>query len=177
MREQAAGFWVFTQPRPGTQHLFQERLDEGRHVAEPEREEQHQVLAPADGLLCRRQRGGEGSGFPLLLAAQQRDLQNRQVDQAHLMTLGLSALAVVIGQGMTQVRLAGIGVSLQDQDSLAHGGGLSRQAAWRQQSGKIVSSLGSVRKLTALGHTALKIGSKYSFTPRKLRLFADFCLV
>ncbi|MGL6250583.1 MAG: hypothetical protein ACRC3F_06620, partial [Billgrantia desiderata] len=36
---------------------------------------------------------------------------------------------------------------------------------------------GSVRKLSALAHTALKIGSKYSFTPRKLRLFADFCLV
>jgi hypothetical protein len=28
-----------------------------------------------------------------------------------------------------------------------------------------------------LAHTALKIGSQYSFTPRKLRLFADFCLV
>ena len=38
-------------------------------------------------------------------------------------------------------------------------------------------ALCSVRKLPALGHTALKISSKYSFTPRKLRLFADFCLV
>ncbi|MCE8021397.1 hypothetical protein HOP51_14950 [Halomonas sp. MCCC 1A11036] len=38
-------------------------------------------------------------------------------------------------------------------------------------------TLGLVRKLAALGHTALKIGSKYSFTPRKLHLFADFCLV
>jgi hypothetical protein len=38
-------------------------------------------------------------------------------------------------------------------------------------------TLGTVRKLTALVHTALKIGSKYSFTLRKLRLFADFCLV
>jgi hypothetical protein len=32
-------------------------------------------------------------------------------------------------------------------------------------------------KLPALAHTALKIGSKYSFTPRKLRRFVDFCLV
>jgi len=31
-------------------------------------------------------------------------------------------------------------------------------------------------KTTALGHAALKTGSKCSFTPRKLRFFAGFCL-
>ncbi|MGM0783618.1 MAG: hypothetical protein ACQEUM_05875 [Pseudomonadota bacterium] len=32
----------------------------------------------------------------------------------------------------------------------------------------VSAALGFVRKLAALGHTALKIGSKYSFTARKL---------
>jgi len=36
--------------------------------------------------------------------------------------------------------------------------------------------LGFVRKVPALDHAALKIDSKYSFTTRKLRLFANFCL-
>lgn len=38
-------------------------------------------------------------------------------------------------------------------------------------------ALGFARKLPALDNTALKIASKYSFTPRKLRFFVDFCLV
>jgi hypothetical protein len=38
------------------------------------------------------------------------------------------------------------------------------------------TSLGFVREVPALGHAALKINSECSFTLRKLRFLADFCL-
>ncbi|GED47356.1 hypothetical protein HME01_32080 [Vreelandella aquamarina] len=46
------------------------------------------------------------------------------------MAVGIGTLAVVIGQGMAEVCLAGVGVALQDQDSLAHGGVFSWQGEW-----------------------------------------------
>lgn len=58
--------------------------------------------------------------MPLLLAAQQREFQRGDVNQANLVAAGLGAFVIVIRARVTQVRLTDIGVAQQDQDSLAH---------------------------------------------------------
>jgi len=63
------------------------------------------------------------SWFPRRLTAQQRHVQGGELDHPYLVALGLCPLALVIGQRMAEVWLAGVRVALQDQDSLAYGRG------------------------------------------------------
>ena len=60
----------------GPRHLLEEALQQRRHVAQPERKEQHQVLRPGDVVLRRLQRRRQRAVLPLLLAAQQREVES-----------------------------------------------------------------------------------------------------
>lgn len=101
--------------------MFEEAFQQGRHVAEPEREEEHQVLAPGDVLLRLAQALGQGFLFPGLLAAQQRKLEAGDIDGAHFMSAFPRAVPIGIGERVTQVRSMDVGVTL-DQEYPAHVG-------------------------------------------------------
>jgi hypothetical protein len=93
----------------GPRDLLEEGLDQRRHVAEPERKDQYEVVCPGDVLLHRRERGGNGAGVPLLLAAQERKVELRHLDPTHVVHRRPRAGLVAIAQGMAEVIAAAIG--------------------------------------------------------------------
>lgn len=66
----ASGFAPSRKCETGTCHLFEETLEQRGHVAQPKREEQHQVLGPLDRILCGDQSRRQSIQLPFELAAQ-----------------------------------------------------------------------------------------------------------
>jgi len=108
--------------RPG--HLLEKALQQRRHAAEPQRKEEHEVIRPLDRLLRRCQRAGHRLVRPGLLAAQQREVELRDVDLAHRVAGNARRAAVGVRERMAEVATGRIGVALDQQ----HAGGGHR---WR----------------------------------------------
>jgi hypothetical protein len=103
-------------------HLFQKSLEQGRHVPQPEREEQHHVLAPGDVRLRGLQAGGQFAFFPLGGAAQQRKFEFGHADAVHGVPGQGRALGVGIGQQAVQALGPGVGVAFDQQNAAEVGG-------------------------------------------------------
>ncbi len=102
--------------KAGAGDLFQVALEQRRHVAEPQREEQHDVVGPLQRRLRRQQRIGQRAVLPVVLAAQQREFEPGHRDALHPMSGGLRGLGVGILQRMTEMVGGGVGVALDQQD-------------------------------------------------------------
>ena len=89
--------------KPGPRDLLEESLDQRRHVAEPERKDQDQVVGPGDVALRRGERRGQGAGVPLLLASQEREVEPRDVDPAHLVACRAGTAAVAVSERVAEV--------------------------------------------------------------------------
>ena len=100
-------------------HLLQEALQQRRHVAQPQREEHHQVLRPFDALLCRQQAGGQRALFPFGGAAQQREIELRHIDAPDIVLAFGSAIGIGLRQRMAQVTTLRIGMTLDDENAFA----------------------------------------------------------
>ena len=110
--------WDFVWQRP--QHLLEKALQHGRHVAEPERVEDDEVLRPLHCLLRLRNRCGRRRRLPFLRAAQQRQLEASNIDDARFVP-GLARRALVgAGERVHEMPARRIGMALQNGDALAH---------------------------------------------------------
>ena len=70
----------------GPCYLFQETLEQGRHVSQPQREKHHHVLRPLDIVLRLRQRRRHYALLPVALTAQQGKLKQRDSRRANFVT-------------------------------------------------------------------------------------------
>jgi hypothetical protein len=103
------------EPRP--RDLLEEAFEKRRHVAEPEREDQHQVLGPGDVLLRLGENRRQRAGVPVALAAQEREVQPCNVEQANLARRCRRGATVAVGQGVAEALAGRIGMALDDEDA------------------------------------------------------------
>lgn len=99
----------------GARDLLQETLQHRRHVAEPERVDEDQVLRPGNRLL----RGHDGRRcrtLPFFLAGQQRQVQQRRRDDLDDVAGAARALEIGALKRMAQVLVRAVGMPLHDQD-------------------------------------------------------------
>ena len=102
------------------QSLLEKALEERRHVAQPEREEDHQVLAPGDRLLrCADRRHGLPI-LPFVGAAQQRETEPPHIDRVELVARVVRVSRVGVAERVAEVAAARIGMALDDSDSHRH---------------------------------------------------------
>ena len=99
-----------------------------RHVAAPERQEQHQRGGPADGLPGLDQVGGQRGALPPAPAAQQRGATRGHADGSPFMAGARRALRTLLRQRIAQVAARAVGVAPKDGDALPYGG-VSRRMA------------------------------------------------
>jgi hypothetical protein len=58
--------------------------------------------------------------FPVGLAAQQREIECRDVHETHVVTRSACRVAIAAGERMQQVTLRVVGVALQEEDASRH---------------------------------------------------------
>jgi hypothetical protein len=110
-------FGIAVKRKAGARHLLQKPLEHGRHVAEPERKEQHQVLRPGDVVLGRLQRRGQGTVVPLVLTSEQREIELGHIHLAQFVTGVPCTLRIGVGQRVEKASGARLRVSIDEQDA------------------------------------------------------------
>ena len=112
--------------RPRPHHLLQEGLEQRRHGAEPEREDEDEVLGPGNRLGRLPQGFGKRAVLELPAAAEQRKVQPGDVETAHRVPGRLGAAGIGIGQRPAEARRVGIWVADDDQDAAPRQGTSTR---------------------------------------------------
>ncbi len=103
--------------KPGPCHLLQKTLEQGWHVAQPERKEKNDVLCPPDVFLCLLQACWQQTFFPLSLAAQQWKIKSRHVDAAHQMAGVMRTGGIGVGQSVAPVGVGRVWMPLKQENA------------------------------------------------------------
>jgi hypothetical protein len=87
----------------------------------PKRIKQHEMIRPADRLLGRRSACRDRALVKVFGAAQQREVEFRDLNALDLVTANARSAGIRIRERVSEMVPARLWVALQDRDALSHG--------------------------------------------------------